>query len=214
MGNTKQKLILSKGKQRKQKSLFYNTNFCWTNDFYVLLTVVLSKKKLFGLIKYANGSLTYIHLSHGFFIGSLNFASNLPPFLWLSDQPGITVLIYFLKKFSIFNNFIVNKKSKLAKSSGTFCQILEIYDNCTIKIKLPSGDQKVISSIQFATLGRCSNLEANRQVFGKAGSLRTFGRRAKVRGVAMNPVDHPHGGRTKTNKPEVYPWGWVTKKNK
>jgi len=117
----------------------------------------------------------------------------------------MTVLLFFLKKFSIFNNFIIKKKSKLAKSSGTFCQITEIYENFTVKIRLPSGADKVVSSIQFVTLGRCSNLYINRQVYGKAGSLKIRARRPKVRGVAMNPVDHPHGGRTKTNKPEVSP---------
>lgn len=48
-------------------------------------------------------------------------------------------------------------------------------------------------------------------VTGKSGINRNLGKNVIVRGVAMNPVDHPHGGRTKTNKPEVSPWGWVTK---
>jgi len=134
-----------------------------------------------------------------------NLASNLPSYLWLQEKPGMTVLLFFLKKFSIFNNFIIKKKSKFAKSSGTFCQIIEIYDNFTVRMRLPSGAQKVVSAVQFVTLGRCSNLDVNKQVYGKAGSLRVRGIKPKVRGVAMNPVDHPHGGRTKTNKPEVSP---------
>jgi large subunit ribosomal protein L2 len=56
-------------------------------------------------------------------------------------------------------------------------------------------------------LGRCSNYEYNETNPGKAGHLKTIGIKPKVRGVAKNPVDHPHGGRTKTNKPEVSPWG-------
>lgn len=49
---------------------------------------------------------------------------------------------------------------------------------------------------------------------GKAGFLKIVGKKSKVRGVARNPVDHPHGGRTKTNQPEVSIWGWVAKRNK
>ena len=54
----------------------------------------------------------------------------------------------------------------------------------------------------------------NNTNFGKAGNLKIVGRKPKVRGVAKNPVDSPHGGRTKTNKPEVSPWGWVAKHSK
>ena len=74
-----------------------------------------------------------------------------------------------------------------------------------VKIKLPSNKTKLISSFSFVTLGRCSNILSNKQVLGKAGTLKFRGLKPKVRGVAMNPVDHPHGGRTKTNKPEVSP---------
>lgn len=210
-----QKIILSKGKKNLQKSL-YSCNMTWTFNYFTLLNTLLVKKKLFGLVKYANGSLSYIHLTHGFFIGSLNFTSNLPSFLWrvYLFSPGSTVIIYFLEKYSIFNNFLIKNKSKIARSSGTFCQIVEVYDDCTVKIRIPSGIKKIISSINFVTVGRCSNIYMNKEIYGKAGSLRYRGLKPKVRGVAMNPVDHPHGGRTKTNKPEVSPWGWTAKHNK
>lgn len=65
----------------------------------------------------------------------------------------------------------------------------------------------------MVSLGRASNIFYKNQFFSKAGYNRNLGIRPSVRGVAMNPVDHPHGGRTKTNSPEVTPWGKVTKKN-
>jgi large subunit ribosomal protein L2 len=74
-------------------------------------------------------------------------------------------------------------------------------------ISLPSGKEKLINSFTFASLGKCYNEEFNLTCPGKAGSLLNRGLKSKVRGVAKNPVDHPHGGRTKTNKPEVSPWG-------
>ena len=124
-------------------------------------------------------------------------------------------MIYFLKKFTLFNNLSNKKKTLYARANGTFCQITDIYrDLNLVKIKLPSNQFKIISIFNFVTLGRCSNIYSNKQVIGKAGMLKYRGLKPKVRGVAMNPVDHPHGGRTKTNKPEVSPWGWVTKKNK
>ena len=63
----------------------------------------------------------------------------------------------------------------------------------------------------WACVGEVSNEENWLVNIGKAGRSRWLGIRPTVRGTAMNPVDHPHGGRTKTNKPEVSPWGWVTK---
>jgi large subunit ribosomal protein L2 len=62
-------------------------------------------------------------------------------------------------------------------------------------------------------LGRNSNYLNKYSVIGSAKWLSFFKKRPTVRGVAKNPVDHPHGGRTKTNNPEVSPWGWVTKYN-
>jgi large subunit ribosomal protein L2 len=63
----------------------------------------------------------------------------------------------------------------------------------------------MLSSYIFSSLGKCYNEEQNLTNPGKAGSLIIRGLKSRVRGVAKNPVDHPHGGRTKTNKPEVSP---------
>jgi len=78
---------------------------------------------------------------------------------------------------------------------------------------LPTKKKKHFSGDTFVTLGRNSNIIKYYTVVGKAGKNRLQGIRSHVRGVAMNPVDHPHGGRTKSNSPEVSLWGWVTKKN-
>lgn len=209
------KLILSKGRLIKINNPVLDIKKNWNNQLYVLISTISIKKKIFGLIKYANGALSYVPLSHGFFLGDMNYTTNLPAFLWHFNKPGMAVLLFFLKKFSIFNNLIIKNKAKYATSSGTFCQIIEIFEDLAIaRIKLPSGKEKIVSTQAFATLGRNANLFANCEVYGKAGYMLNKGIKPKVRGVAMNPVDHPHGGRTKTNKPEVSPWGWVTKNNK
>jgi len=116
------------------------------------------------------------------------------------------VLLLFVKKFTIFHNLVERGKSKYAKANGTFCQVLDVFSDLKlIKVKLPSNSVKLIKAVSFATLGRCANVQHNKEVLGKAGTLLYRGIKPKVRGVAMNPVDHPHGGRTKTNKPEVSP---------
>lgn len=80
-------------------------------------------------------------------------------------------------------------------------------------LRLPSGKEQKVALVARAVLGRNSNIHHKRELTGKAGTNRLRGIRPTVRGVAMNPVDHPHGGRTKTVQPEVSPWGWVAKHN-
>lgn len=122
----------------------------------------------------------------------------------------------FVNLYSIFSNIILNKKNKsqYCRSAGTFCKIIKKYNDLNyVTIKLPTKQKKHLNGDTFITLGRNSNLINIFQKLGKAGLRSNLGFRPKVRGVAMNPVDHPHGGRTKSNKPEVSLWGWVTKKN-
>jgi len=124
-------------------------------------------------------------------------------------------MLRFLKKFTIFHSLCTLNKAKYGTANGVFCQLLEnTLTGGIVKIKLPSGQVKEVSGNLFATVGRVSNINSRYENLGKAGSLKQRLKKPKVRGVAKNPVDHPHGGRTKTNKPEVSPWGWVTKLRK
>ena len=85
------------------------------------------------------------------------------------------------------------------------------FDLNLVKIRFSSGTQKIISGNSICTVGRNNNIYHKYLVYGGYKWSNYLGKKSLVRGVAMNPVDHPHGGRTKTNKPEVSPWGWVTK---
>ena len=103
-----------------------------------------------------------------------------------------------------------NGKPLFARSAGTFCQIIQKQlGSC--KIKLPSGSIISVDSNSLATLGSVSNSQHNLVQVGKAGRNRLKGIRPTVRGIAMNPVDHPHGGRTNGGRPSVTPWGKPTK---
>jgi large subunit ribosomal protein L2 len=102
---------------------------------------------------------------------------------------------------------------KLARSAGTSAQVMAKEGNYA-QIRLNSGEIRKILLSCMATVGRVGNSEHELVVIGKAGRSRHLKRRPNVRGVAMNPVDHPHGGgegkATKGNPHPVSPWGWIT----
>lgn len=83
--------------------------------------------------------------------------------------------------------------AQMVKSAGTFVVIASKEDG-VVQIKLPSGEIRLFQDTCCATIGRISNKDHGKQVIGKAGRVRRMGKRPSVRGKAMNPVDHPHGG--------------------
>ena len=105
---------------------------------------------------------------------------------------------------------------QLIRSAGTSAQIIS-KEETNVQIKLVSGEIRVINKNSLATLGILSNPDNKNIKLGKAGRNRYLGNRPKVRGVVMNPVDHPHGGgegRTSGGRHPVTPWGKPTKGKK
>lgn len=82
---------------------------------------------------------------------------------------------------------------KLARSGGV-CATLMAREGGMVQLKMPSGEVRLVSDKCYATIGQISNPESNMVRIGKAGRMRLMGKRPEVRGKAMNPVDHPHGG--------------------
>jgi large subunit ribosomal protein L2 len=174
-----------------------------------------SKKKIMTINKHISGSFSVKPLVLGMFLGQKLFTSNLPQNFWFSALPGNLVLLKYLSKYSIFSNIFYKNSSTYALSNGTFCQVLDIFSDFNLtKITLPSKQTKILSSWCFVITGRNAKSEYKFNRIGKAGVGILVGKKPHVRGVAKNPVDHPHGGRTKTNQPEVSPWGWIAKRNK
>lgn len=98
---------------------------------------------------------------------------------------------------------------KLARSAGTSAQLIAKEDKY-VQVKLSSGEVRLIPSMCMATIGQVSNPEHENISYGKAGRVRWLGRRPNVRGVAMNPVDHPLGGgegKSSGGRPACSPWG-------
>lgn len=117
---------------------------------------------------------------------------------------------------SLIHNISLTPQSsgKLIRSAGTSAQLIQKIHNKYAKIRLSSGELKLILLTCYATLGSVSNINHKKIKLGKAGRSRWLNRRPKVRGVAKNPVDHPHGGgegKTSGGRPSVTPQGRITK---
>jgi large subunit ribosomal protein L2 len=107
----------------------------------------------------------------------------------------------------------IGKGGQIARSAGAYAQLVG-KDNGYAIIKLQSGEQRLVRGECRATVGSVSNPDHQNINLGKAGRSRWLGRRPNVRGVVMNPVDHPHGGgegRTSGGRHPVTPWGVSTK---
>lgn len=105
------------------------------------------------------------------------------------------------------------KGAQLARSAGVSCQIMA-RESGMVTLRMPSTEMRMVSELCMATIGQVGNTDHSNEVIGKAGKSRWLGRRPKVRGVAMNPHDHPHGGgegKTSGGRNPVSRWGQPTK---
>jgi len=209
-------LVYSKGRKKSNYFVKFDESRVWSTQLALIVQYNFFKTKHFlGLIKYVNGSMSLIKLAHGVVIGSFIKSIMYSIKIYKSVLLGCRIFLNVLKKNNIIFDVTLNNSSykpKIALASGTYCQVLNInYELNLILLRLPSFEKKYISMGNLCTLGRNSNIFQKYTVQGYAGLNFSKGKKPIVRGVAMNPVDHPHGGRTKTNKPEVSPWGWVTK---
>jgi large subunit ribosomal protein L2 len=111
---------------------------------------------------------------------------------------------------------IRGRGGQMARSAGAAAQLVA-KEGDYAQVKLPSGEVRRVHILCRATIGQIGNLDHENVSYGKAGSKRWLGRRPKVRGVAMNPVDHPMGGgegKTSGGRHPTSPWGWKTKGKK
>nr|WMP11880.1 50S ribosomal protein L2 [Laurencia australis]WMP12091.1 50S ribosomal protein L2 [Laurencia australis] len=103
-----------------------------------------------------------------------------------------------------------SKGGQIVRAAGTYAQIVAKEGNL-VTLKLPSSEVRTVNKRCYATIGQIGNIDADNITIGKAGRKRWLGRRPRVRGVVMNPIDHPHGGgegRSPIGKPRpLTPWG-------
>ena len=176
-----------------------------------------NRSSFIGLILYKNGFFSYILLANrlkkGSFIKNITSVNNIKNFFL-----GLSLKLEFLKAGDLIHNIEMypGKGSILCRAAGSFGIVLSQFDfsKIFVIVKLKSGEQYLLNKECFSSLGVVSNLNFKSRVLKKAGVSRNLGFRPTVRGVAMNPIDHPHGGgegKSTSGRPCVSPWGKLTK---
>ncbi|MCV6626066.1 MAG: 50S ribosomal protein L2 [Cellvibrionaceae bacterium] len=163
-----------------------------------------------ALVCYADGERRYIIAPKGVSAGTEIVSGDAAPI-----KPGNTLPIRNIPVGSVIHCIELKpgKGAQIARSAGTSAQLVA-RDGAYATLRLRSGEMRKVLSECRATLGEVSNSEHSLRSLGKAGASRWRGVRPTVRGVAMNPVDHPHGGgegRTSGGRHPVSPWGTPTK---
>jgi large subunit ribosomal protein L2 len=163
-----------------------------------------------ALIKYIDGERRYIIAPQGVKTGDPIVASADAPI-----KPGNAMPMRNIPVGSMIHcvELKPGKGAQIARSAGSSCQLVAKEGQYAM-IRLRSGELRKVLIDGMATIGEVSNQEHNLRSLGKAGAKRWRGVRPTVRGVAMNPVDHPHGGgegRTSGGRHPVTPWGVPTK---
>lgn len=163
-----------------------------------------------ALITYADGEKRYIIAPLGLKVGDTVLSGENVPL-----KPGNTTFLRNIPIGTIIHNIELNpgKGAQIARSAGSYAQILS-KDEKYAQIKLPSGEIRLVNLNCRATIGQVGNVDHENVQLGKAGRSRHLGRKPHVRGAAMNPVDHPHGGgegRAPIGHPSpLSPWGKPT----
>jgi len=165
-----------------------------------------------ALIEYEDGEKRYIIAADGLRVGNkiISTLNSQIPF-----NVGNAMPLGLIPEGLLVHNIELKpgKGAQMARSAGSYARIMAS-ESGMITLKLPSGEMRMVSGNCFATIGMVGNKSHESIVIGKAGRKRWLGRRPKVRGVVMNPVDHPHGGgegRTSGGRHPVSPWGMPTK---
>lgn len=163
-----------------------------------------------ALLAYADGEKTYILAPNGLQVGDTVISSDSADI-----KVGNSKLLKDIPVGTLVHNVELHPRSggQMARSAGAYAQLMA-KEGKEALLRLPSGELRRVKNNCRATIGQVGNLEHEQLNIGKAGKMRLRGRRPKVRGVAMNPVDHPHGGgegRTSGGRHPVTPWGKPTK---
>ena len=200
------------GHKRRYRIIDFKRNKFDVNATVKTIEYDPNRSSRIALVEYDDGELRYIVAPEGLKVGNVILSSidteipfNIGNAMPLSVIPdGMLIHNIELK---------IGKGAQMARSAGAYARIMA-NENGMVTIKLPSGEIRMVSEKCLATIGSVGNKTHENVVSGKAGRSRWLGKRPKVRGVAMNPVDHPHGGgegKTSGGRHPVSPWGTPTK---
>jgi len=172
-----------------------------------------NRSAFIALVKYEDGEYKYIIAPQRLQVGDKVQSAQR-----VDVKPGNAMPMKNMPLGTIIHNveLKIQKGGQLARSAGAYVQIMG-RDAGNVILKLTSGELRFVNGECFATIGSVSNPDHSNRSYGKAGRMRWLGKRPSVRGVAMNPIDHPHGGgegRTSGGRHPVTPWGVPTKGKK
>lgn len=170
-----------------------------------------NRSALISLVKYKDGERRYILTPVGLKVGQTVISSNSQ----VDILPGNSMPLRFIPLGTIIHNIELKqgKGGQIAKSAGSGAQILA-KEGDYAQLRMPSSEIREIHLDCRATIGQVGNVDHQNISLGKAGRKRWLGRRPHVRGTAMNPIDHPHGGgegKAKGGRHPVSPTGIPTK---
>lgn len=163
-----------------------------------------------ALLHYADGEKRYIICPLGISVGDQIVAGDKADI-----KPGNALPLARIPLGTLVHNVELypGRGGQLVRSAGSYAQVIAKEDKYVL-LRLPSGEVRKVLAVNTATVGQVGNIEHENVSIGKAGRNRWLGKRPKVRGVAMNPVDHPLGGgegRSSGGRHPVTPWGKPTK---
>ncbi|MCB1521295.1 MAG: 50S ribosomal protein L2 [Hyphomicrobiaceae bacterium] len=160
-----------------------------------------------ALIKYEDGTVAYILAPQRLSVGDSVVAGEK-----VDVKPGNAMPLASMPVGTIIHNVELKpgRGGQIARSAGAFVQLVG-RDGGWAVLKLSSGETRRVRQECMGSIGAVSNPDHSNAVTGKAGRTRWVGKRPTVRGITMNPIDHPNGGRTNGGKHWVTPWGKPTK---
>ena len=169
-----------------------------------------NRSAFIALIRYEDGELSYILAPQRVEVGATVISGER-----VDIVPGNAMPMQNIPVGTVIHNIEMKprKGGQIARSAGAYAQLIG-KDAGYALLRLGSGEQRMVRAECMATVGAVSNPDHQNINIGKAGRNRWLGKRPSVRGVAMNPVDHPHGGgegRTSGGRHPVTPWGKPTK---
>jgi len=199
------------GHKRLYRKIDFHRNLIGTPGLVIRKEYDPNRTAHIALVGYPQGILSYIlapaDLQPGAIIRS---GPQSPP------QVGNTMPLQDILIGTKIHNIEIKpgRGGKILRAAGAFGTLMSKDQDGYAMVKLKSGEIRLFPLQCNATIGVVSNSAHQHRVLGKAGVNRWLGRKPVVRGIAMNPVDHPHGGRTNGGRPSVTPWGRPTRGKK
>ncbi len=198
------------GHKRSYRKIDFRRNKYDQNAKVIRLEYDPNRSSFIALIQYEDNTKNYIIAPQRIGIGDTVVSGNK-----VDIKPGNCMPLKNIPTGTIIHNIEMKpgKGGQMTRSAGTYAQLVG-KDRGHAILRLTSGEQRLVSSECRATVGAVSNSDHKNINLGKAGRNRWLGKRPHVRGVVMNPVDHPHGGgegRTSGGRHPVTPWGVSTK---